>query len=297
MNIPLPESLPPDIARDLRTAAEAALRGGGAAMSHYGSERLAISEKGVDDPVTAADHAANDAIHDVLAARAPGDPILSEESPPPAETETGPETRLWVVDPLDGTKEFIAQNGEFAVMVGLAIGGGAAAGALYQPDPGILYLGWSGGGAWAIPIQEKDEEWEGREAMALHLGPEPAEPVRFIRSRSHPDPLLAKLEERLPDARTVLCGSVGVKCARIATEAADVYVHPVAFLKEWDTCAPEAVLRGAGGRVTDCGGEPLTYGKPDPRQPRGIFAAREHTWGALRPMVQEIASPILRPVG
>jgi 3'(2'), 5'-bisphosphate nucleotidase len=295
MNIPLPESLPPDVARDLRTAAEAALRGGGAAMSHYGSERLAISEKGVDDPVTAADHAANDAIHEVLAARAPGDPILSEESPPPAETETGPGTRLWIVDPLDGTKEFIAQNGEFAVMVGLAIGGGAAAGALYQPDPGVLYLGWSGGGAWAIPIQEKDEKGQGREAMALHLGPEPAEPVRFIRSRSHPDPLLSKLEERLPDARTVLCGSVGVKCARIATEAADVYVHPV--LKEWDTCAPEAVLRGAGGRVTDCGGEPLTYGKPDPRQPRGIFAAREHTWGALRPMVQEIASPILRPVG
>ncbi|MEJ2483711.1 MAG: inositol monophosphatase family protein, partial [Gemmatimonadota bacterium] len=210
---------------------------------------------------------------------------------------TRADTRLWVVDPLDGTKEFIAQNGEFAVMVGLAIGGAASVGALYQPDPGVLYLGWSEGGSCAIPIDDQGDEPEAGEAIALDLGPERAEPVRFIRSRSHPDPLLAKLEDRLPDAETVLCGSVGVKCARIATEAADVYVHPVAFLKEWDTCAPEAMLRGAGGRVTDCGGGALTYGKPDPRQPRGIFAAREHTWGALRPMVQEIAGPILRPSG
>jgi 3'(2'), 5'-bisphosphate nucleotidase len=121
------------------------------------------------------------------------------------------------------------------------------------------------------------------------------EPVRLIRSRSHPDPLLSELETRLSDSVAVLCGSVGVKCARIATGDADVYVHPVAFLKEWDTCAPEAVLRGAGGRVTDCGGQPLLYGKPDPRQPHGIFAAREGAWGALRPMVREVTAPILGP--
>ncbi|MCL7970338.1 MAG: 3'(2'),5'-bisphosphate nucleotidase CysQ [marine benthic group bacterium] len=297
MNIPIPDSLPPEIARDLRTAGEAALRGGNSAMEHYGNETLAIAEKGLNDPVTAADHAANEAIHEVLAIRAPGESILSEESPPPAETTTDARSRLWIVDPLDGTKEFIAQNGEFAVMVGLSIGGRAAAGALYQPDPGVLYLGFSDGGAWEIKVDLASGDPEFGEPVTLELGPEPAEPVRFIRSRSHPDPLLAKLEERLPEADTVLCGSVGVKCARIATDVADVYVHPVAFLKEWDTCAPEAVLRGAGGRVTDCGGEPLTYGKPDPRQPRGIFAARDHTWGALRPMVREIATPILRTAG
>jgi 3'(2'), 5'-bisphosphate nucleotidase len=297
MNIPIPDSLPFEIARDLQTAAEAALRGGRAAMRHYGSERLAIAEKGVNDPVTAADHAANDGILEVLAARSPGDAILSEESPPPDGTAKRAGDRLWVVDPLDGTKEFIAQNGEFAVMVGLAIGGRAAVGALYQPDPGVLYLGSSQNGAWEIPIDDSRDTLVPGEAIALELGPEPAELMRFIRSRSHPDPLLAKLEERLPDVETVLCGSVGVKCARIATDVADVYVRPVAFLKEWDTCAPEAVLLGAGGRVTDCGGKPLDYGKCDPRQPRGIFAAREHTWGALRPMVREIAGPILRRAG
>jgi len=266
-------------------------------MEHYGSERLAVSDKGVNDPVTAADYAANRAILEVLAEESPADPVLSEESPRPAEAGAAGVPRLWVVDPLDGTKEFIAQNGEFAVMVGLATDGRASVGALFQPDPGVLYLGWSEGGAWEVRMAVQGDAARTARAKRLAVGGAPGGPIRFIRSRSHPDPLLSELERRLPDARTVLCGSVGVKCARIATDVADVYVHPVAFLKEWDTCAPEAVLRGAGGRVTDCAGEALTYGKSDPRQPRGIFAAREPTWGTLRPMVQEIAAPILGESG
>ena len=201
--------------------------------------------------------------------------------------------RVWVVDPLDGTKEFIAQNGEFSVMVGLSISGRAAVGAVFQPDPGVLYLGWTGGGAWSVPVILEGEDVVIESPATLRLEPESAGPVRLIRSRSHPDPLLAELEARLSDSETVLCGSVGVKCARIAVDEADVYVHPVAFLKEWDTCAPEAVLRGAGGQVTDCAADPLTYGKADPRQPHGIFAARPGAWGSLRPMVREIAAPIL----
>ena len=291
------ESVPDDVARDLETAAHAAIRGGQAAMEHYGSEHLAIADKGINDPVTAADHAANRAILEVLEECAPGDPILSEESPPLAEGNRG-ETgsrRLWVVDPLDGTKEFIARNGEFSIMVGLAVAGRAVVGAVFQPDPGTLFLGWSDGGAWFVPIEIDGNEVRTGDPSLLCLAPESAGAVRLIRSRSHPDPLLAELEARLENSDTVLCGSVGVKCARIAVDQADIYVHPVAFLKEWDTCAPEAVLRGAGGRVTDCGGDPLTYGKPDPRQPRGIFATRSGTWGTLRPMVQEIAAPILGP--
>ena len=297
MWISLSDSVPADVARDLETAARAAIRGGQAAMKHYGNDHLAIADKGVNDPVTEADHAANRAILEVLSERAPVDPILSEESPPPAEgqfDETG-SRRLWVVDPLDGTKEFISRNGEFSVMVGLSMAGRAVVGAVFQPDPGMLYMGWTEGGAWSVPIVLDGEEVQVGDPSPMRLGPESAGAVRLIRSRSHPDPLLAALEDRLLDAHTVLCGSVGVKCARIAVDQADVYVHPVAFLKEWDTCAPEAVLRGAGGQVTDCGAGPLTYGKSDPRQPRGIFAARPGTWGALRPMVQEVATPILDP--
>jgi 3'(2'), 5'-bisphosphate nucleotidase len=296
MKVPILDSVPAAVAYDLETAGTAAVRGGLAAMRHYGDDRLGVAEKGINDPVTEADHAANDAILAVLANRAPDDPILSEESPPPNDDTLEGKPRLWIVDPLDGTKEFIAQNGEFAVMVGLAVEGKARVGALYQPDPGVLFLGRTDGGAWEVPVEAGPVEPRFGEPTRLKLGSGPADPIRFIRSRSHPDPLLSSLEERISGATTVLCGSVGVKCARIATNAADVYVHPVAFLKEWDTCAPEAVLRGAGGRVTDCGGDPLSYGKPDPRQPRGIFAARAHTWGALRPMVREVAEPILAGV-
>ena len=295
MWIPLSDTIPDEVAADLDTAARAAVRGGQAAMRHYRSDGLSIADKGVNDPVTEADHAANRAILDVLSESAPGDPILSEESPPPATDvlrDSGHE-RLWVVDPLDGTKEFIAQNGEFSVMVGLSIAGRAAVGAVFQPDPGVLYLGWTGGGAWSVPVELDGEDVQIGSPSPLRLEPESASAVRLIRSRSHPDPLLAELEARLSDSQTVLCGSVGVKCARIAVDEADVYVHPVAFLKEWDTCAPEAVLRGAGGQVTDCGADPLTYGKADPRQPHGIFAARPGAWGSLRPMVREIAAPIL----
>jgi 3'(2'), 5'-bisphosphate nucleotidase len=297
MSILPSDTLPVDVAQDLESAARAAISGGQAAMRHYGRDGLSIADKGVNDPVTEADHAANRAILEVLSERAPGDPILSEESPPPApgrSRDASPE-RLWVVDPLDGTKEFIAQNGEFSVMVGLSVAGRAVVGAVYQPDPGVLYVGWTNGGAWSVPVALDGDDLQVGQPSPLHLDPESTGPVRLIRSRSHPDPLLAELEARLSDAETVLCGSVGVKCARIAVNAADVYVHPVAFLKEWDTCAPEAVLRGAGGEVTDCGGAPLTYGKADPRQPRGIFAARSGTWGSLRPMVQDVAAPILGP--
>jgi 3'(2'), 5'-bisphosphate nucleotidase len=90
----------------------------------------------------------------------------------------------------------------------------------------------------------------------------------------------------------VISGSVGIKCALVAQGAADLYVHPVPFLKEWDTCAPEAVLRGAGGRVTDCAGEPLTYGHPDPRQRGGIFAATRGAWVYARPIVIDISAPL-----
>jgi 3'(2'), 5'-bisphosphate nucleotidase len=111
----------------------------------------------------------------------------------------------------------------------------------------------------------------------------------MARSRSHPDPLITAVGDGL-GAESVLSGSVGVKCSLIAEGRAEVYVHPVPFLKEWDTCAPEAVLRGAGGRVTDCAGRPLTYGKPDPAQRHGIFAARGDTWEAALPLVREVTA-------
>lgn len=313
-------------AGDLEVAARAALRGGAAAMTHYGEDDLAVRDKGTDDPVTAADHAANRAILEVLREARPDDPVLSEESGPPDAGELGgPATaeasrgadesrgpaeapapagapgptrrddsgrRLWVVDPLDGTKEFLARNGEFSVMVGLAVDGAARLGAVYQPDPDLLFLGIIGLGAWRVASAQQSPA-----GTPLAVREEPGVPLRFVRSRSHPDERLRRLEEALAPVRIVKSGSVGIKCALIAAGAADLYVHPVPYLKEWDTCAPEAVLRGAGGRVTDCAGEALAYGKPRPRQPRGIFAADPETWSRAAPTVRDVTSELVRGAG
>jgi 3'(2'), 5'-bisphosphate nucleotidase len=115
-------------------------------------------------------------------------------------------------------------------------------------------------------------------------------PLRFVRSRSHPDERIRRLEAALGEVEVILSGSAGSKCALVASGAADLYVHPVPYLKEWDTCAPDAKLRAAGGRVTDCEGEALRYGKDHPAQPGGIFAAHPAAWEYALPIVRELAN-------
>lgn len=272
---------------DLWLAARAAFAGGRAACAFYEDEQLEIEHKGVNDPVTAADHAANAAILRVLRDARPSDPILSEESAPPQARRLG--GRLWVVDPLDGTKEFIARNGEFSIMVGLAERRAAVLGAVYQPTVDRLYLGIADRAAWIVA--DVQQAFAGREISLADEAPVSGT-IRFVRSRSHPDARLRELESGLGRVETVVSGSVGIKCALIAIGEADLYVHPVPYLKEWDTCAPEAVLRGAGGTVTDCAGEPLAYGKPDPRQPGGIFAAHPEVWRRTEHTVLAVARPL-----
>lgn len=264
---------------DLALAASAALAGGLAAMELYGRDDLAIDDPTGRGPVTAADRASQAAILDALAGD--GRRILSEEAPAPGGSAEAP---LWVVDPLDGTREFIDRIGEFSVMVGLALEGEAVLGAVYQPALDRLFAGDVRSGAWLVEgAQERGHP------TLLGVG-ELGAPLRFVRSRSHPDERIRRLEAALGEVEVILSGSAGSKCALVATGAADLYVHPVPYLKEWDTCAPEAMLRAAGGRVTDCGGEALRYGKADPAQPGGIFAAHPAAWETALPIVREIAN-------
>lgn len=249
------------LAGALQAAALAARAGGRAALPWYGA--ATATAKHDASPVTAADHAANDAILEVLAREAPGWAVLSEESRD--DPSRLAHERVWIVDPLDGTKEFLAQNGEFAVMVGLAAAGRAVLGAVYLAAVDQLYLAAEGEGAWL-------EAEGGRTRLVCPPAPAGA-PLRLVGSRSHPDPLLVRMQTALGITDVKPSGSVGVKCGLIARGERDLYVHPVPYLKEWDTCAPEVVLREAGGTVTDCLGEPLAYNKPDPVQPHGILAS------------------------
>ena len=270
---------------DLDRAARAVLAGGRTVMSRYADDpRVQAGQWG--GPVTEADRASHRAILEVLAPLSPPDRIVSEEDvdEDPLGEEISGENRLWLVDPLDGTREFLARNGEFSVMVGLAVDGKAMVGAVYQPVPDRLFLGVVGGGAWLV-----EDTTGGGRIRSLDLSDGSAgNPIRVVRSRSHGDERLERLAGHTGGIEWVVSGSVGIKCALIALGEADLYVHPVPYLKEWDTCAPETVLAGAGGRVTDCLGDPLDYGKADPHQPGGIFASRPDVWPEVAPLVKQL---------
>ncbi|MEN8375252.1 MAG: 3'(2'),5'-bisphosphate nucleotidase CysQ [Gemmatimonadota bacterium] len=246
--------------RELDVASAAARDAGAAAMAYYGSASASLKEGGT--PVTEADHAANDVILARLAREFPDDAVLSEESRDSAGRLRA--ERVWIVDPLDGTKEFLARNGEFAIMIGLAVDSRAVAGALYLPAREALYRAAVGHGA---------RRWNALTGAWVPLpSTRVGSPLRLVGSRSHADPFLEALAERLGTRDVSASGSVGVKCSLIANGDRDLYVHPVSFLSEWDTCAPEILLREAGGTVLDCLGAPLRYNKPVPVQPHGILA-------------------------
>jgi 3'(2'), 5'-bisphosphate nucleotidase len=262
-----------DLERELVAAERLAREAGAAVMRTYGAARSEVVDH--RSPVTEADRASNRVIVAGIAAAFPGDPILSEESADAPERLDA--ERVWIVDPLDGTKEFLARNGEFAVMIGLAVGGRACLGIVFCPAVDALFSAAEGRGAYVE---------RGGSRRRLVRAPWTGDRIRMVGSRSHPDPRLAAIQRALAGSEMAPCGSAGVKCARIAEGERDLYVHPVPYLREWDTCAPEAVLREAGGSVTDCLGEPLVYNKPSPAQPHGILACAPGLFPRVLPTVR-----------
>ena len=243
---------------ELELACDAARAAGEVAMQYYGSATATLKEGG--SPVTQADHAADEVIAGMLRQAFPEDSVLSEESADSMERLAA--NRVWVVDPLDGTREFLAQNGEFAVMIGLAVQGRPVLGVVYQPAVDRLFYAAEGGGSFLR---------ENGRTRVLRCRP-PSGPLRLVGSRSHPDRLLLEMQAALGIRDVRPSGSVGVKCGLIALGERDLYIHPVPYLREWDTCAPEVILREAGGAVCDCRGGALQYNKADTRQPDGIVA-------------------------
>lgn len=222
-----------------------------------------VAWKGANDPVTAADHAANQHLVAGLRRAFPGDGILSEESHD--DQARRQRRRVWIVDPLDGTKEFIGRIGEFSIMVGLAIEGQAALGVVYQPVADLLYRGAPG--LLADVVQQGVVQ-----PLAVSRVADPAQ-MRLVASRSHRDPLVGAVCRDLGITQDRPSGSVGLKVGLLATGQCDLYIHPSPGLKEWDTCAPDAILRAAGGAMGDAWGRPLRYNKADVRQRQGLAAS------------------------
>lgn len=205
------------------------------------------------------DQAADAYLQGSLRARHPDDGILSEE------TTDGPERLLrrwaWIVDPLDGTKEYTQGRHDWAVHVGLAWDGVAVAGALALPAIGRVVTGVCLPGETRVELHGRGGDWP--EALPADRGPASAQRLRMVCSRSHTPDLVQRIAAGL-DAELVPCGSVGFKVAMLLFGKADLYVHKKG-LREWDVCAPEAAARAAGFVVCRFDGEMHRYNRPDPR--------------------------------
>jgi len=285
------EAGPALYARELGAAVELARKSGAAALTYYGGP-LRVEHKGppgdeLGEPVTQADRAVNELIVRSLAEVFPEDGILAEESVD-TERRLGRE-RVWMVDPLDGTKGFIAGTGDFAVQIGLAVGGRSVLGVVYAPATDVLYYAAEGHGAWVErPVADAAGEFL-RERLSVTTETRPRR-MRLAESRSHRGPRMDTVVRALGVSSEVRRHSVGIKVGLLVERQCDLYIHLSGRTKQWDTCAPEAVLVGAGGRVTDLWGGPLRYNTPDVRNRNGLVcsngAAHDEVIRRLRPVLE-----------
>jgi 3'(2'), 5'-bisphosphate nucleotidase len=245
--------------------AEAALAAGPAVMEEY-ERGCDVLSKEDGSPVTSADHRAEAIICDYLARMAPSPPICAEESTA-AGTPVPTVGRFLLVDPLDGTREFLARNGEFTINVALIEAGAPVAGAVYAPAIGRLWVG--GDTAFACEVRLGGEPLDERRIQTRSA---PTSLVAFA-SRSHLDPQSDSFLKGLPIGETRFAGS-SLKFCLIAEGLGDVYPR-FAPTMEWDTAAGDAVLRAAGGAVLDPSGQALLYGKTKSSMRNGSFIA----WG------------------
>ena len=228
-----------------------------------------VAHKSRGEPVTEADRLANSYIVERIASVFPRDGIVAEESVPTKEllAEQVSRDRVWFIDPLDGTKEFIARNGEFSVMIGLAVGGRPVLGVVSQPTINQIAVGVVGHGAWLI-------DSDGSSASLCVSDRSNVRECTILVSRSHRSGDLDRIVDTLGPAAWTPCGSVGVKITRIAQKMADMYINLPnrRGSKLWDGCAPEAILVAAGGLVTDISGDLIQYATTDLDLAGGYFA-------------------------
>ena len=279
----------------LATAVRAALPAADAIMRIYEEGGWDVEEKADKSPLTRADREAHEVIVEVLERETPEVPILSEEGAHlPFETRKGWK-RLWVVDPLDGTKEFLSRNGEFTVNIALVEDGTPVVGVVAVPALDTWYVAAAGGGAFRASREELDQAATAADplgSLAAHAtragssrrrARRAAEAAaRVVASRSHlnaeTEAFIEKLRARHGEVELVQAGSA-VKLCRVAEGAADYYPR-LAPTMEWDTAAGDAVVREAGGRVLQAAadgtsdGVPLVYNKEDLHNPYFVAVAK-----------------------
>ena len=272
--------------RELKTAVELARAAGAAILDLYEGPINVEQKTSADDiePVTQADRIANEMIVNGLKREFPSDGILAEES---VDTKRRLEkSRVWMVDPLDGTNGFIDGNGDFAVQIGLTVEGQCVLGVVYQPLPGVLYRAVRGEGTWIERTQFEPEKAHVSDKTDVSA-------MRLAASRSHRSPRMNKLVEWFGFREEVQRGSVGIKIGLLIEQQCDLYIHLSSRTKQWDTCAPEVILTEAGGRLTDLFGYPLNYNVPDVQNRNGLVASN----GVAHDQIIATLAPLLKEFG
>lgn len=249
-----------------------ALRAGAAIMDHYDGE-VAVTHKDDKSPVTAADQEAEDIILPGLEQAAPGIPVISEEA-----TAAGKEPevaeRFFLVDPLDGTREFINKNGEFTVNIALIEDGHPTAGVVYAPAKERMFYANGEGQAFECTIapDANGDMSRCRDRKELRVRSANPKSLTVVASRSHRDHKTDEYLAMYNIGEFVAAGS-SLKFCLVAAGEADIYPRHGRTM-EWDTAAGHAVLNGAGGKVTQMDGSPFTYGKLERGLDNPYFVAK-----------------------
>ena len=228
--------------------------------------KFSVDFKAPRDPVTEADRQANELICERLNKLFPNVPIVAEESEPETFAGYRKADRIFFVDPLDGTREFVARNGEFVVMIGYVEGERATASVIHAPESGISWLGELGRGAYQ---READGS---QKSISVSSVPTLAG-ARIVGSRSHRNPALEQALAALGARELVALGSAGLKASVVAHGAADAYVAPHYAGKRWDACAADALITAAGGKLSDSRGDLFDYRSEKLDNDRGVVAS------------------------
>lgn len=257
----------------LARVADIARRAGGAILEVYAGAELAATAKSDASPLTAADVRAHRLIVQALRELAPEVPVLSEESVHTPFAQRSLWRRYWLVDPLDGTREFLSRNGEFTVNIALIDGHKPALGVVHVPVTDTSYRGLPGAGAW--------RQRGGSAADPIYVARRTASPPRVAGSRSHRGDSLDEFLARLGPHELLPLGSA-LKFCLIAEGGADVYPR-LSPTSEWDTAAAHAVVTAAGGTVCRLDGAPLEYNaREELLNPSFVaYGPRDRDWLAM----------------
>ena len=260
-----------EVCKYLDDVADIAREAGGAIMEIY-QQDFKVEEKGDGSPLTQADMAAHAIISSRLRLLTPDYPVLSEESRSVAWADRAAWEVYWLVDPLDGTREFVNRNGEFTVNIALIVNHRPVLGVVYAPVKDILYSGCEGTGAF--------KTGQSGERSAIRVRHFDGHRPTVVASRSHRGEALEKVIERINnifgDADILSMGS-SFKLCLVAEGKADLYPR-LGPTSEWDTAAAHAVVNAAGGKVTNINGVELQYNKEDLLNPWFVTSSADYDW-------------------